>query len=747
MATVLEIRQALVDHGFTPIPVIGKAPPFKSWQKIENVSPAMLEAWGRNFPRANNTGILTRHTPTLDADILNEPAAIAIEGLVRERFEERGYVLPRIGKPPKRAVPFRTLDPFAKITVNLIAANGGTDEKIEFMGDGQQIVAAGIHPDTGKPYIWPLGNPTDIAHDDLPYISAAEAKQLVDDIVELLCRDFGYTRAVVRPARRGNGAQVGDPAEDWQSLVDGILVGTDLHANTRNLAAKMVRSGMDGGAIVNFLRGLMNSSAAPHDERWQERYDNLARQVDTIQEKIACEQAAAATPTPASSPASPPPPLPGSGGAGGNVPPPTTGPIPTAGATPSPGPAQAKQPYMRGRGTWACNIGNILLAFKQEPELIGAFGYDQMLWCDVLLRPLLKVDPGFVPRPLTDTDIFAVQEYLQWLGFRRLGKDATYDAISKYAHEHAFHPVRTYLDGLRWDGKARLCTWLTDCFGVELNQYTVEIGTMFPVSMVARIYQPGCKVDYMMILEGEQGLLKSTACNILAGGYFSDQLPDITNKEAFQHLRGKWLIEVAELHTYSRAAIDHFKAFLTRQVERYRPPWGRKELHEPRQCVFVGTTNKPLYLRDATGNRRSWPIKTDAIDLNWLHRNRDQLFAEAVKLYRAGFRWWPDRKFEREIIREEQEARYEPDAWEEPIQQYLDGLSNPKQTTVIEIAIGALGYERDPPLPSSFGKSAPIRGTPLNRLSPNDQNRIATVLVHLGWAPKKSGNRRWWEPL
>ena len=108
MATVLEVRQALVDHGYVPIPVIGKAPPFKRWQKIENVSRAMLEAWGRNWPRANNTGILTKLTPTLDADILNEPAAIAIEDLVRERFEERGYILPRIGKPPKRAIPFRT---------------------------------------------------------------------------------------------------------------------------------------------------------------------------------------------------------------------------------------------------------------------------------------------------------------------------------------------------------------------------------------------------------------------------------------------------------------------------------------------------------------------------------------------------------------------------------------------------------------------------------------------------------------
>jgi hypothetical protein len=313
MATVLEVRQALVDRGYVVIPVIGKAPPFARWQKIESVSRSMLEAWGKNFPRANSTGILTRLTPTLDADILNEPAVIAVEELVRERFEERGYILPRIGKPPKRAIPFRTLTPFPKVTANLVAADGSTGEKIEFLSDGQQFVAAGIHPGTGKPYAWPLGNPTDIARDDLPDISEAEAQQLVDDIVELLCRDHGYTRAASRPARKGNGAQPGNPAGDWQQLIDDILAGNELHANTRDLAAKLVRSGMAGGAIVNFLRGLMNSSAAPRDERWQDRYDNLPRQVDSIQAKIEREQAAAAVIAPTSAPAGgtpPPPPQP-----------------------------------------------------------------------------------------------------------------------------------------------------------------------------------------------------------------------------------------------------------------------------------------------------------------------------------------------------------------------------------------------------------------------------------------------------
>jgi hypothetical protein len=329
VATVLEIRLALVDHGFTPIPLVGKQPPFKSWQKVDNVTHAMLEAWARNWPLARNTGILTRITPTIDIDILNEDAAIAAENLTRERFEERGYCLVRIGRPPKRAIPFRTLQPFAKLTTNFVVPAGADAEKIEFLGYGQQVVAHGVHPDTQKPYSWFGGDPTTISYDELPYISAEEAQQLQRDITALLINDFNYIAAASRPARKGNGTP-DDHVDDWQSLINNILAGTDLHANTRDLAAKMVRSGMNGGAIVNFLRGLMNSSAAPRDERWQNRYDNLVRQVDSIQAKIERARAVAAIsqmPVPA---APPPPPPPPAGPGVGPAPSPASGPAPNS---------------------------------------------------------------------------------------------------------------------------------------------------------------------------------------------------------------------------------------------------------------------------------------------------------------------------------------------------------------------------------------------------------------------------------
>src|SRR5262245_32112390 len=219
--------------------------------------------------------------------------------------------------------------------------------------------------------------------------------------------------------------------------------------------------------------------------------------------------------------------------------------------------------YMDNKIPLAGNLANALLALEQEPELVGVFGYDEMLRTEVLLRALLNHDPNFKPRPVTDADVARVQEHLQWLGFRKIGKDTTHDAINTHARTHSFHPIRNYLDSLKWDGEERLRTWLHVYFGAEQNEYTQGIGTMFPISMLARIYQPGCKCDYMPILEGPQGLIKSLGCKALAGEeYFSDQLSDITKKDASQHLRGKWVLELAELHTYNRADVDHFKAFV-----------------------------------------------------------------------------------------------------------------------------------------------------------------------------------------
>jgi predicted P-loop ATPase len=248
---------------------------------------------------------------------------------------------------------------------------------------------------------------------------------------------------------------------------------------------------------------------------------------------------------------------------------------------------------------------------------------------------------------------------------------------------------------------------------------------MFLISMVARIFRPGCKVDHMPVLEdSNQGTLKSAACRVLAGDeYFSDSLPNLETKDSSQHLRGKWLVEVAEMHAFDRAETARLKSYITRQEERYRPPYARFDVLEPRMCVFVGTTNKTAYLKDETGGRRFWPVKTRTIDIDALRQDRDQLFAEAVALFYNDTPWWPDTIFEREHIKPQQDDRYDADIWEEKVRDWT--VLN-TDFTIDQVAKGALSID-----------------TP--KVSKSDQLRIAAILENLGFKRQRAhGGKRIW---
>jgi hypothetical protein len=364
-------------------------------------------------------------------------------------------------------------------------------------------------------------------------------------------------------------------------------------------------------------------------------------------------------------------------------------------------------------------LHNACVGLTCDPFFAGKLSFN-----DMARKPLFA---NSEPRIIEDEEITVMQKKLQTLGLRSLSKDVAHQAIEHVARMRRFHPLRDYLDALEWDGVERIGEWLPTYLGTENTEYTRAIGRMFLISMVARVFDPGCKVDYMLILEGPQGIEKSKACQVLAGDeYFSDDLPEITQKkDCSVHLRGKWLIEVSELHAFSKAEASLLKMFVSRRRELYRPPYGRMEVDEPRQCVFIGTSNKDAYLRDETGGRRFWPTKCGTILVDALSTDRNALLAEAVYAYRHKAKWYPDREFERQHIAPEQDARFEADIWTETVESYLTDLLT-DTTTLRTVAKGALNIED-------------------KMMDPRTEKRIASVLQRLGWTPERaSHNRRLW---
>lgn len=383
------------------------------------------------------------------------------------------------------------------------------------------------------------------------------------------------------------------------------------------------------------------------------------------------------------------------------------------------------------------NLHNCLLALRLDPFWQAKFRYDDMLRSVV-----------FPALPIEDENIYLIHEWMQANGLKRMGLDTVREAVEIVAREHRFHPVKDWLTGLVWDGQPRLNGWLALLLGADGGDAHAKFGRWFLISMVARIFKPGCQVDHMLVLEGPQGILKSQACRALGGAYFSDALPDLTSDyvRVSMHLRGKWLIEVAELSAFSRAESTKLKSFLTQQAEDFTPKFGRRESHEPRQCVFIGTTNKDTYLRDETGGRRFWPVKCGEIDLDNLLALRDQLFAEARVAFEAGEPWYPDPDFYAEHIRPLQEQRYLGDAWETLLEawDFMDAERDSNGRPVY-VTNGAGTAE---PMPR-----VPVKGPPyalidiargalhLDRLSKAEEMRLATVLESQGWTRGQRSNR------
>jgi len=286
MDDITELRHEIYKRGFAVLPISGKRPPMDNWTEVV-AGTELIKLWPKSYPFANNTGVLTKHTPAIDVDIENEEAAKAVEALARKHFEEHGMFAVRIGSPPRRAFLFRTDKPFRKQRRLLVNAHGAAGEKIEVLCDGQQIVVHGRHPDTHKPYAWFGGSPwAELSAKDLPLLTKAMALEFLRDAVELLTAEYGYKPHEEPKAKTNGGDGTARSASDWGYLFSCIYTGVDLHDAIARLAFSFVATGMSGGAAVARLRSMMETSQAPRDDRWRDRYDDVQRAVRTAQEKL-----------------------------------------------------------------------------------------------------------------------------------------------------------------------------------------------------------------------------------------------------------------------------------------------------------------------------------------------------------------------------------------------------------------------------------------------------------------------------
>lgn len=360
------------------------------------------------------------------------------------------------------------------------------------------------------------------------------------------------------------------------------------------------------------------------------------------------------------------------------------------------------------------SITNLMLCLQNIPELGTT-----IKWNDLAQRV------EWNGHPIEDSHLIDVRLILEANEFEAPVGDLL-PALIRHAKDNAFHPVREYLSGLEWDGTPRLDCWLQECLGALDNAYTRAVSRRILIAAVARAFKPGCKVDTVLVIEGPQGLKKSTAIAALFGEDYTAEsvnLFDQHNKMVLA-MMGAWVVELAEFIAIQRKDQNTVKGMLSMRSDRVVLPYAKMASDHPRQCIFFGTINPEEFgcLTDSTGNRRYWFVRARSIDLDLIRDRRDQIWAEAFAAFQSGERWWLEG--EEEVLAADAAAEREVvDVWEEILAEKLYDCS---ATTVAE-ALSKIGV-------------------PHERMGKADQLRVGRTLRKLGFVadpkPTKDGNRK-----
>lgn len=389
-----------------------------------------------------------------------------------------------------------------------------------------------------------------------------------------------------------------------------------------------------------------------------------------------------------------------------------------------------------GEGLKPNSLQNFALLLQYEKRFAGIFAWNEFAREVYLIRrPPWDISgtPGhWTHRKITDPDVTSAACWLEYCGMSPKRNDVG-SVIQRVAQHNSYNPVEDRMKQLRWDGVARLSgydgdedtsiqPWMTKYLGAEDTPENRAFGRKWLIGAVARAMRPGCKMDTMLILEGPQGLKKSTALRILSDavvpGVFTDEISDPNSKDAAMQMQGAFIVEISELDAFRRSDASQIKAWLSRQTDRFRRPYGKIVEEFPRACVFAGTVNPSGggYMKDPTGARRMWPVACNEIDLDGLSKAAVHLWAEAKAAFDDGETWWLD-DGEQPHAQKAQEDRYEEDPWNDMIDGFLAG-----RTVVTPLEILKTALEVHP-----------------ERRTAMQYKRVATHLHRRGWTRERDG--------
>lgn len=404
---------------------------------------------------------------------------------------------------------------------------------------------------------------------------------------------------------------------------------------------------------------------------------------------------------------------------------------------------------VRSDNGWKDCRENVFILLTEHPDLAGLVGYDQFAHRVMKLRrPPWDSEPG----EWSTNDDYLLGLWISERVRLTVRSEATLVAgVAMAAHANRFHPVLAYLQKLpAWDGIERLPFWLHECLGAADTTYTKMVGTWFVMGMVQRVRQPGCQMDYMVVLEGAQGKRKSTALRTLVGNdeWFADTPIRIGDKDAMLSLAGKWLYEVGELDSFNRAEVTAVKQYVSSRIDRVREPFARRSTDRPRSGVFAGSTNQSEYFKDPTGARRFWPVACEGdIDVAKLAEWRDQLFAEAMARLASAdadvARYYPTREETDAYLVPEQEQREIVDPWFERLAAWLNSTAKFGDSVLEVCEIESF---------TAHDLLTKALGVPVDRIDGARQmsTRVGIAMHKLGWEKRRDSTPprlwRYWRP-